>query len=400
MANNLLIYCHCARAKVLPQDVREEVLKNLCQSGAQFLAISDLCGVCSSNEAVWLQEKINIKMFACHPRAVKWLLYRVGIEVNEKSDCFDMRSKSASELKKELSEILSDWNETSRAVESVMVDLDIGEKQAQDYKAVRAIKFKETGDSYFIIKRILEEGYSVFVGKGNGWDCLIFAGHPKVVAEFILSSATGLASVKGKDCIWVGDEELDALIDSLKSELAKGALLKWYPWFPVIDYDRCTHCMQCLSFCLFGVYGANEDGKLRIVNAESCKTNCPACARVCPEMAIIFPKHQSEPINGGEIPESEEQSQLKQKVDISLLLGGDIYEKLRSRSRQATERFSSERSAERALEERRRCLAEIARFVPPEVLAALPSQEEIQRRAKEAAEKARQALNIKKGLEK
>ena len=22
------------------------------------------------------------------------------------------------------------------------------------------------------------------------------------------------------------------------------------PWFPVIDYDRCTNCMQCLSFCL------------------------------------------------------------------------------------------------------------------------------------------------------
>src|SRR3954471_12554488 len=22
----------------------------------------------------------------------------------------------------------------------------------------------------------------------------------------------------------------------------------WKPWFPVIDYDRCTNCMQCLSF--------------------------------------------------------------------------------------------------------------------------------------------------------
>ena len=22
----------------------------------------------------------------------------------------------------------------------------------------------------------------------------------------------------------------------------------WTPWFPVIDYQRCTNCMQCLSF--------------------------------------------------------------------------------------------------------------------------------------------------------
>lgn len=26
---------------------------------------------------------------------------------------------------------------------------------------------------------------------------------------------------------------------------------RWKPWFPVIDYSRCTNCMQCLSFCLF-----------------------------------------------------------------------------------------------------------------------------------------------------
>src|SRR5262249_29358330 len=24
-------------------------------------------------------------------------------------------------------------------------------------------------------------------------------------------------------------------------------------WYPVIDYSRCTNCMECLDFCLFGV---------------------------------------------------------------------------------------------------------------------------------------------------
>ena len=32
-------------------------------------------------------------------------------------------------------------------------------------------------------------------------------------------------------------------------------------WYPVIDYDRCTNCMECIDFCLFGVYGV--DGQER-----------------------------------------------------------------------------------------------------------------------------------------
>ncbi|MGI9519846.1 MAG: ATP-binding protein, partial [Pirellulaceae bacterium] len=25
-------------------------------------------------------------------------------------------------------------------------------------------------------------------------------------------------------------------------------------WYPVIDYSRCTNCLECIDFCLFGVY--------------------------------------------------------------------------------------------------------------------------------------------------
>ena len=27
---------------------------------------------------------------------------------------------------------------------------------------------------------------------------------------------------------------------------------EWKPWFPVVDYDRCTHCMQCHPLPNFG----------------------------------------------------------------------------------------------------------------------------------------------------
>lgn len=69
-------------------------------------------------------------------------------------------------------------------------------------------------------------------------------------------------------------------------------------WYPVLDKTRCTECGKCHDFCLFGVY-AVENKKVRVMKPQNCKNNCPACARMCPSKAIIFPKYEKSPINGG-----------------------------------------------------------------------------------------------------
>src|SRR5881396_3445550 len=168
---------------------------------------------------------------------------------------------------------------------------------------------------------------------------------------------------------------------------------EWKPWFPVIDYDRCTNCMQCLSFCLFGVYGVDGEKRIQVQNNDNCKTNCPACSRVCPEAAIMFPKYKAGPINGDVVSDSDLQRE-KMKIDISALLGGDVYALLRERSEKAKSRFSKERDANKALTERQKCLTKLAQSgdIPPEVLMSLPSPEEIARRAEEAKAKAQAAL--------
>jgi NAD-dependent dihydropyrimidine dehydrogenase PreA subunit len=169
----------------------------------------------------------------------------------------------------------------------------------------------------------------------------------------------------------------------------------WKPWFPVIDYARCTNCMQCLSFCLFDVYGSTSEGKIQVRNQDNCKTDCPACSRVCPEVAILFPKYRQGPING-DVVNAEDVRREAMKVDISALLGGDIYSMLRDRSAKARSRFSKERDEERALKERQTCLVKLQRQaaieVPPEVLASLPSADEIRARAEAAQARARAAL--------
>lgn len=129
--------------------------------------------------------------------------------------------------------------------------------------------------------------------------------------------------------------DTDKIIDSLTGLKTSGQVTnigdktEWVPWFPVIDYDRCTNCKQCFNFCLFGVYALDDD-KVKVQKPNACKTNCPACARVCPQKAIIFPKYKDSPINGDEVDESA----IDHKTDISQveeLLGGNIHEIIRNR---------------------------------------------------------------------
>ncbi len=88
-------------------------------------------------------------------------------------------------------------------------------------------------------------------------------------------------------------------------------------WYPVIDYSKCTNCMECIDFCLFGVYGLDSLSRILVESQDNCKKGCPACSRVCPENAIIFPQHKSAAIAGAE----GEIAGLK--IDLSKLFGGD-----------------------------------------------------------------------------
>jgi hypothetical protein len=71
-----------------------------------------------------------------------------------------------------------------------------------------------------------------------------------------------------------------------------------YRWYPVIDYSRCGNCLECLNFCLFGVFGLDESEQLIVEQPDACRDGCPACSRVCPSHAIIFPQHNSPAIAG------------------------------------------------------------------------------------------------------
>jgi ferredoxin len=49
-----------------------------------------------------------------------------------------------------------------------------------------------------------------------------------------------------------------------------------------------------LQFCLFGVYELDAEEKVTVGNPDRCKTGCPACSRICPQSAIMFPLYEKD----------------------------------------------------------------------------------------------------------
>ena len=138
-----------------------------------------------------------------------------------------------------------------------------------------------------------------------------------------------------------------------------GDIGEWQPWFPVIDYDRCGNCKQCLNFCLFGVYELDGSGTVSVTHPENCKNRCPACARVCPDVAIIFPKLPASeaPLDGSEVSDEAAQT-ARIKVDLEEILGDDVYAALEGRKKERQRRLLKRRSMEQADRERKACSRE------------------------------------------
>ena len=257
----------------------------------------------------------------------------------------------------------------------------------------------DSADRFSALTALLEKGFAVTRAVAGGRVAPHERGSLLVLGKFAGGGTLAAEGVSAgtpvcfQDITGFDTNRIAEVTESTRAELGAAKHGEWKPWFPVIDYDRCTNCMQCLSFCLFGVYGVDAQNKIQAQNHDNCKTNCPACSRVCPEAAIMFPKYKAGPINGDVVQDSDLGKE-KMKVDISALLGGDVYSALRQRSDAAKARFSKERDDKKALAERQKCLTKLANAgdIPLEVLMSLPSPEEIQRRAEEAKAKAQAAL--------
>jgi len=196
-------------------------------------------------------------------------------------------------------------------------------------------------------------------------DLLIIACYPRAV-KLLLDFAGVEAESKPLTYINFRDTDDENLCNQIKS-FAKGELQasslhelqsepEWPSWFPMIDYSRCTSCGQCAEFCLFGVY-EKSDGKVLVVNPKGCKNNCPACARICPQTAIVFPKYQQGGAIAGASSIDDTAEQQRQREDVDTILGSDIYKALEQRKAKRHAIIKAE-AMNKALEERDKAIHE------------------------------------------
>jgi Pyruvate/2-oxoacid:ferredoxin oxidoreductase delta subunit len=277
-----ILYCHCAFTDLVPRQAREAVLRGLAAAGLAFEAVADLCDLAARHDPALarLAARGGLRIIACRPRAVRWMMEWAGAPLPRAgSEVLDLRADGP---------------------EAVL-------------RAVGAARGAKQG-----------EPPAPSNPKSDNLPAGPTTARPVAVTGRQVRNPKWLA---GNDAA----PSVEALLADL--EAAGGREGAWVPWFPVIDYGRCKACKQCLNFCLFGTYSLDEEGRVRVASPAKCKTNCPACARVCPELAIIFPKHAGGPINGAEVTEADLERR-DVRIGIEAHSREDIYAALRGRGRQ------------------------------------------------------------------
>ena len=96
-----IFYCHCQYAQVVPKEVKDAVLRRLCESGVAFDAVADLCEMSARRDPALKQFASNgtVKIAACFPRAVKGLFHQCDADLAaEKTEVLNMRTLTADEI--------------------------------------------------------------------------------------------------------------------------------------------------------------------------------------------------------------------------------------------------------------------------------------------------------------
>lgn len=59
-------------------------------------------------------------------------------------------------------------------------------------------------------------------------------------------------------------------------------------WYPVINYEKCIECGNCVDWCEHGVYKTEKAPRPVVVFPEGCVHGCRGCASQCPADAIEY----------------------------------------------------------------------------------------------------------------
>jgi NAD-dependent dihydropyrimidine dehydrogenase PreA subunit len=212
-------------------------------------------------------------------------------------------SDAARALEQQLADALARMPNTALIVVPHLYDLAPAGAAMQHLKAVSGdllvLGWLPSRATHWILRAHGIEGQS---GPGPGaraMECIDLRGRDvaSVLAEVrrIVAGGAGRQSAEDGSAAFQPGEANPASQPAAPLRIAETTSPRWYP---VIDSDRCVNCLECLNFCLFGAYGLDDEGKLFVEQPEACRDGCPACARICPVGAILFPAYHDPAIAG------------------------------------------------------------------------------------------------------
>jgi NAD-dependent dihydropyrimidine dehydrogenase PreA subunit len=275
-----------AAALLLEPDIDVSIIPHLYDLPAEDTGLLFLRGVSTDLIVLgWL-----------YPRASRWVLDRQNIKGRVGVSKFDLDDEESEE----------DEDEDTPAVE----DRGIGAADVPN-RSIYCLdlrKHAEAAKYVDEIKRIVRESKTAIVGIGIDGPAIKPPPSTAPRPAPLLNVLTGATTIPTAAVSQNG-----FVFDGRSSE--NPGRRRWYP---VIDYTRCTNCMECIDFCLFGVYGVDGYDRILVEQQDNCKKGCPACSRVCPENAIIFPEYKTAAIAGAAVG-----GDTGVKIDLSKLFGGD-----------------------------------------------------------------------------
>ncbi|HVS66562.1 MAG TPA: hypothetical protein VMT85_24015 [Thermoanaerobaculia bacterium] len=96
-----VLYCNCTYAKVVPPEVKSEVLAGLCRSELAFDSVADLCELSARQDPALrrIAEGGEVTIVACYPRAVRWLFHAGRTPLPEQGgEILNMREQGSEEI--------------------------------------------------------------------------------------------------------------------------------------------------------------------------------------------------------------------------------------------------------------------------------------------------------------
>ena len=129
-----ILYCRCAYAKVLPEDVKDLVLERLIDSNLPFESVSDLCEMSARKDPglVALSQQDGLRIVACYPRAVKWLFSAAGAAIQTEPSQSESSQSESSQSDAKPPVYIEVLNMRTDSAETVCAKLGIGEAETTE----------------------------------------------------------------------------------------------------------------------------------------------------------------------------------------------------------------------------------------------------------------------------